>query len=187
MSYLGHKILYAILNRRDDIFAERVYAPCHETGELLRKHGVSLATLESDTPIGGTHMFAFAITHELCYTNVLYMLDLAGIPLRTADRGEDLFRWPLVVVGGGCAIAAEPLTPFIDVMLLGEGEELVPEFCDLVIRARTEGWTRSRLFREAVRIPGVYVPSFYAHDAEGRLASLYPDLPGPRATDHGRL
>lgn len=179
MSYLGHKILYAILNRRDDIFAERVYAPCHETGELLRKHGVSLATLESDTPIGGTHMFAFAITHELCYTNVLYMLDLAGIPLRTADRGEDLFRWPLVVAGGGCAIAAEPLTPFIDVMLLGEGEELVPEFCDLVIRARTEGWTRSRLFREAVRIPGVYVPSFYAHDAEGRLASLYPDLPVP--------
>lgn len=187
MSYLGHKILYAILNRRDDIFAERVYAPCHETGELLRKHGVSLATLESDTPIGGTHMFAFAITHELCYTNVLYMLDLAGIPLRTADRGEDLFRWPLVVVGGGCAIAAEPLTPFIDVMLLGEGEELVPEFCDLVIRARTEGWTRSRLFREAVRIPRRLCPVVLCARRRRQACISLPRFARPRATDHGRL
>ena len=78
MSYLGHKILYTILNNREDIFAERVYAPCRETGRLLREHGVSLATLESDTDIVKTHMFAFAITHELCFTNVLYMLELSG-------------------------------------------------------------------------------------------------------------
>lgn len=97
MSYLGHKILYTILNNREDIFAERVYAPCRETGRLLREHGVSLATLESDTDIVKTHMFAFAITHELCFTNVLYMLELSGIPLRAADRGDDLFRWPLIV------------------------------------------------------------------------------------------
>ncbi len=179
MSYLGHKILYAILNGREDIFAERVYAPCRDTGKLLRKNNVPLATLESDTPIGKTHMFAFAITHELCYTNVLYMLDLAGIPLRAANRGEDLFRWPLVVAGGGCAIVAEPLAPFIDVMLLGEGEDLLPEFCDLLIQARREGWTRSRLFRAAVHIPGVYIPSFYTHDAAGRPAPIYPDLPPP--------
>lgn len=97
MSYLGHKILYTILNNREDIFAERVYAPCRENRRLLREHGVSLATLESDTDIVKTHMFAFAITHELCFTNVLYMLELSGIPLRAADRGDDLFRWPLIV------------------------------------------------------------------------------------------
>ena len=130
MSYLGHKILYTILNNREDIFAERVYAPCRETGRLLHEHGVSLATLESDTDIVKTHMFAFAITHELCFTNVLYMLELSGIPLRAADRGDDLFRWPLIVAGGGCAIASEPLAPFMDLMLLGEGEEMVPELCD---------------------------------------------------------
>ena len=81
MSYLGHKILYTILNNREDIFAERVYAPCRETGRLLREHGVSLATLESDTDIVKTHMFAFAITHELCFTNVLYMLELSAPPI----------------------------------------------------------------------------------------------------------
>lgn len=115
--------------------------PAGETGRLLREHGVSLATLESDTDIVKTHMFAFAITHELCFTNVLYMLELSGIPLRAADRGDDLFRWPLIVAGGGCAIASEPLAPFMDLMLLGEGEEMVPELCDLVIKARGEGWS----------------------------------------------
>ena len=179
MSYLGHKILYTILNNREDIFAERVYAPCRETGRLLREHGVSLATLESDTDIVKTHMFAFAITHELCFTNVLYMLELSGIPLRTADRGDDLFRWPLIVAGGGCAIASEPLAPFMDLMLLGEGEEMVPELCDLVIKARGEGWSRSRLIEEAVNIPGVYAPSLYTHDANGVLTPLKPDLPTP--------
>ena len=172
MSYLGHKILYTILNNREDIFAERVYAPCRETGRLLREHGVSLATLESDTDIVKTHMFAFAITHELCFTNVLYMLELSGIPLRAADRGDDLFRWPLIVAGGGCAIASEPLAPFMDLMLLGEGEEMVPELCDLVIKAREEGWSRSRLIEEAVNIPGVYAPSLYTHDANGVLTPL---------------
>lgn len=179
MSYLGHKILYAILNNREDIFAERVYAPCRETGRLLREHGVSLATLESDTDIVKTHMFAFAITHELCFTNVLYMLELSGIPLRAAERGDDLFRWPLIVAGGGCAIASEPLAPFMDLMLLGEGEEMVPELCDLIIKAREEGWSRSRLIGEAVNIPGVYAPSLYTHDANGVLAPLKPDLPTP--------
>ena len=179
MSYLGHKILYTILNNREDIFAERVYAPCRETGRLLREHGVSLATLESDTDIVKTHMFAFAITHELCFTNVLYMLELSGIPLRAADRGDDLFRWPLIVAGGGCAIASEPLAPFMDLMLLGEGEEMVPELCDLVIKAREEGWSRSRLIEEAVNIPGVYAPSLYTHDANGVLTPLKPDLPTP--------
>ena len=107
------------------------------------------------------------------------MLELSGIPLRAADRGDDLFRWPLIVAGGGCAIASEPLAPFMDLMLLGEGEEMVPELCALVIKAREEGWSRSRLIEEAVNIPGVYAPSLYTHDANGVLTPLKPDLPTP--------
>ena len=179
MSYLGHKILYAILNDRQDIYAERVYAPCRETGALLREHGTLLATLESDTPILKTHMFAFAITHELCYTNVLYMLELAGIPLRSADRGETLEDWPLVVAGGGCAIASEPLAAFVDVFLLGEGEELVPEFCTLLMQARAEKWTRQAFYAAAVAIPGVYVPSLFTHDDKGHVRPVREDLPVP--------
>ncbi len=179
MSYLGQKILYGILNEREDIAAERVFAPSPEAGDLLRAHGVPLATLESDTPLGETDLLGFAVTHELCFTNVLYMLDLAGIPLRRSDRGEDLAACPLIAAGGGCAISAEPLAPFMDLMLLGEGEAMLPELCDLLIRAREAGWTRSRLIREATAIPGVYAPGLYTHDAEGRLTPLFPDTPRP--------
>lgn len=179
MSYLGQKILYGILNGRDDIAAERVFAPSPEAGELLRGHGVPLATLESDTPLGKIDLLGFAVTHELCFTNVLYMLDLAGIPLRSAARDEDLAACPLVVAGGGCAISAEPLAPFMDLMLLGEGEAMLPELCDLLIRAREAGWPRSRLIREATAIPGVYAPSLYTHDAAGGVTPLSADTPRP--------
>lgn len=180
MSYLGHKILYTILNDREDIFAECVYAPYREIGRLLREHGVSPATPESDTDIVEIHMFAFAITHELCFTNALYMLELSGIPLRAADRGDDLFRWPLIAAGDGCAIVSEPLAPFMDLMLLGEDEKTVPELCDLVAKTREEGWSRSRLIEEAVNTPGVYTLSLYTHDANGVLTPLRPSLSTPR-------
>lgn len=179
MSYLGQKILYDILNRRADLAAERVFAPSPEAGALLREHGVPLATLETDTPLGKVGLLGFAVTHELCFTNVLYMLELAGIPLRTADRGESLLQWPLVVAGGGCAISAEPLAPFMDLMLLGEGEALLPELCDLLLRAREEKWSRSVFIRQAVSLSGVYAPSLYTHDAEGRISPLVGDLPKP--------
>lgn len=179
MSYLGQKILYSILNERADIAAERVFAPSLEAGELLRRHGVPLATLESDTPLGKTDLLGFAVTHELCFTNVLYMLDLAGIPLRGAARDEDLAACPLVVAGGGCAISAEPLAPFMDLMLLGDGEAMLPELCDLLIRAREAGWPRSRLIREATAIPGVYAPSLFTHDAAGTVTPIFPDTPRP--------
>ncbi len=179
MSYLGQKILYGVLNSRPEFLAERVFAPCPEAGALLRRHGLSLATLESDTPLTRTDLIGFSITHELCFTNVLYMLDLAGIPLRAADRGDD-FTWPLVVAGGGCAVAAEPLAPFMDAMLLGDGESLLPDVCDLRLTAKVEGWSRSRTLEEAARIPGVYVPSLFAEpEGGGVLQPVLPDLPRP--------
>ncbi|MBR5734153.1 MAG: TIGR03960 family B12-binding radical SAM protein, partial [Desulfovibrionaceae bacterium] len=182
MSYLGQKILYSILNDRSDMLAERVYAPQPEAGELLRKYHLELATLESDTPLGKTHLLGFAITHELCYTNVLYMLDLAGIPFRAADRLEaGLDEYPIVAAGGGCTTAAEPLAPFMDLMMLGDGETLLPDVCELLKKARSEGWSRAQYLRAAAFIPGVYVPGLYAPSQgdPARLIPLCPDLPRP--------
>lgn len=179
MSYLGQKILYSILNDREDCVAERVFAPLPEAAALLREYELPLATLESDTPLARTHLVGFSITHELCYTNILYMLDLAGIPFRSADRArqDDLLAWPVVVAGGGCAVACEPVAPFMDAILLGDGETLLPDFCSLLARARQEGWRRSRFLREAMNIPGVYVPEFFAEDPEDPSV-VRPVLPG---------
>ncbi len=182
MSYLGQKILYSILNDRSDILAERVYAPQLETAKLLREYHLDLATLESDTPLGKTHFLGFAITHELCYTNVLYMLDLADIPFRAADRLEaGLGEYPIVAAGGGCTTAAEPLAPFMDLMMLGDGESLLLDVCELLKKARKENWPRSRYLRAAAEIPGVYVPGLYIPSKENptRLLPIEPDLPRP--------
>ena len=118
MSYLGQKILYGIVNSEPRWWAERVMAPELEVAEILRAHAAPLATLESDTPLAHMHCLSFSITHELCYTNVLYMLDLAGIPLRSRERPQDLRACPLVIAGGGALLSAEPLTPFMDMMVL---------------------------------------------------------------------
>ncbi|MDE5878559.1 MAG: B12-binding domain-containing radical SAM protein, partial [Desulfovibrio sp.] len=104
MSYLGQKILYGIVNARDSWWAERVMAPDRAAAAILREHGAPLSTLESDTPLARMDCVAFSITHELCYTNVLYMLDLAGIPLRHEDRPDDLGACPLVMAGGGALL-----------------------------------------------------------------------------------
>ncbi len=156
MSYLGQKILYGIINNNPAWYAERVFAPCREAAGILREHKVPLATLESDTPLAALDFIGFSITHELCYTNVLLMLDLAGIPFRPADRGPE---FPLIVAGGGCTVACEPLAPFMDMMFLGEGEESMAELLQLVEKSKFEGWEREKLLSKAVNIPGVYVPA----------------------------
>lgn len=178
MSYLGQKILYGIVNSHEHWWAERVMAPEREAGDILRQHGCPLGTLESGTPLRDLHCLSFSITHELCYTNVLYMLELGNIPLRTADRPQDLRQCPLVIAGGGALLSAEPLAPFIDLMVLGDGEESLPDVLRLLEQALDEGWTRDRCLEEARHIHGVYIPSFFTPDAEGRLQ--------PRFADHAR-
>ena len=179
MSYLGQKILYNLLNARPGTIAERVFAPCRETAALLRERNVPLATLESDTPLAEMDLIGFSITHELCYTNVLYMLDLGGIPLRAEDRARSGQTWPLILAGGGCTLAAEPLAPFVDAMLLGEGEEALPEVTDLLAEARAQGLDRPAVLRRLARIPGIYVPELFAPGDRGELVPLEPDLPRP--------
>lgn len=179
MSYLGQKILYGIVNAHAAWWAERVMAPDRAAADILRQYGAPLCTLESDTPLGHMDCVAFSITHELCYTNVLYMLDLAGIPLRHAARSEDLGACPLVIAGGGAALGAEPMAPFMDLMVLGDGEESLPDILRLLERARAQGWTRSRLLEEARHIPGVYVPSFFTQGEAGVLTPRYADHARP--------
>lgn len=179
MSHLGSKILYGIVNERPGWWAERCYEPDADACAILRQRGVPLATLESDTPLGKTAFLGFSITHELCYTDVLNMLDLAGIPLRTKDRPEDLRACPLVTAGGGAALSAEPMAPFLDLVVLGDGEETVPELLEALEDARAENMPRSIFLRRASQIPGVYAPSLFVEGPEGKYVARGLDVPRP--------
>lgn len=165
MSYLGQKILYSIVNKRPEFWAERVYSPDVEAAAVLREHGVPLATLESDTPLGRLDAVAFHITHELCYTNVLLMLDLAGIPLRAEHRDES---HPLVMAGGGAVFNAEPLAPFMDIMVLGDGEVVLCELMAEIARSKREKIGRRELLSRLKDLPGVYVPAFFEFQGVGK-------------------
>jgi radical SAM family uncharacterized protein/radical SAM-linked protein len=173
MSYLGQRILYHHVNADRRFWAERVFMPSLEVCRILREQRAPLATLESDTPLHDMDCLAFSLTHELCYTNILAMLDLGGIPLRAADRDDS---HPLILAGGGCSFNAEPVAPFFDVMVLGDGEEILPQVLERMSRAGQRGRSRAELLDELRTIPGVYVPSFFAFREPGR--ELEPLVPG---------
>lgn len=172
MSYLGQKILYSIVNARPQWQAERVMAPEPEAAAIMREHGVALATLESDTPLAKMAAVCFSVTHELCYTDILHMLDLSAIPLRQKERCQDLRQCPIVIAGGGAMLGAEPLTPFLDLVALGDGEEMLPEILEKLQMARENGLTRQQFLELASDIPGVYVPSLFAEQPDGSLKPL---------------
>jgi radical SAM family uncharacterized protein/radical SAM-linked protein len=161
-SHLGLQILYDLLNRRDDVAAERAYAPWVDLERLLRARGLPLVSLESHLPLRDFHVVGFSLQYELTYTNLVTMLELGGIPLRAAARGAGD---PLVVAGGPCAFNPEPLAPFLDAVVLGDGEEVVGEIVDAV-----KAWDRrdrAALLRAVAGIPGCYVPALFApHHAE---------------------
>ncbi len=157
MSHLGMKILYSQFNARDDIWCERVFAPWVDFEEVMRQNDIPLFALESRDSIKDFDIIGFTLQYELSYTNVLNMLDLAGIPLKSADRKG---LAPLVVAGGPCACNPEPLADFIDLFFLGEGEEVDLEVIDLYKKYGKNG-DKQAFLREAAQIPGVYVPSLY--------------------------
>jgi radical SAM family uncharacterized protein/radical SAM-linked protein len=175
MSYLGQKILAQAVNEREGLFAERVYAPCTEVAAILREHGAPLATLETDTPLAQMDAVAFSLTHELCYTNVLYMLELARIPLRAAER-LDTWDWPVVMAGGGACYNPEPVAEFLDLCVIGDGEAILPELVERIAAARRQGRPKAELLRELADLPGVYVPSLFAWDGPG--CAVRPLVPG---------
>ena len=178
MSYLGQKIIYGLVNSKPHWLAERVMAPEKETGELLRAKKIPLATIETDTNLKDLDCVGFSITHELAYTNVLYMLDLAQIPLRSLDRSASLDQCPLIVAGGGAVISAEPLAPFIDLMVLGDGEETFPKILTLLEDAKKKNLSRLEFLKEAQYIKGAYVPSFFDMQ-NGHMVKKEPNMATP--------
>ena len=173
MSNLGLKILYEILNRRDDIAAERVYAPWLDMEEEMRRRDIPLFSLETFREVSSFDILGFSLQYELLITNTLNMLDLAGLPLHAAERTDEQ---PFVIGGGPCVYNTEPIADFFDFFVLGDGEEIVVEVCDALIAWKKEGRPDGRrgFLRRAARIPGVYVPSFYApeYDAQGMFTGL---------------
>jgi radical SAM family uncharacterized protein/radical SAM-linked protein len=173
MSHLGFAILYHVLNALEGVAAERVYAPWPDMEEHLRAAGAPLVSLESERPLGQFDIVGFTLQYELSYSNILNMLDLAGIPRRRGDRDENA---PLIVVGGPCAFNPEPLADFIDCAVIGDGEEAVVELCEAVRASRAAGESRDLLLERLAAIEGIYVPSLFAVDyrEDGRLAAIRP-------------
>ena len=159
MSHLGMKILYSQFNSRDDIWCERVFAPWIDAEKVMLENNIPLFALESHDPIMDFDFIGFTLQYELSFSNVLNMLKLAGVPLKTKDRTD--WSTPVVVAGGPCACNPEPLADFIDIFFLGEGEEVDLEVIDLYKKAKNEGKSKSEFLKMAACIEGVYVPSLY--------------------------
>ena len=174
MSNLGVRILYGLMNELPGVWCERVFAPWGDMEAELRQNHIPLYALESGDSVGGFDIVAFSIGYEMAYPAVLNMLDLSGIPLRSADRGDALK--PLVIAGGTAMYNAEPLADFIDLACIGEGEEELPELLTLYRKAKREGWDKPRFLRAAAKIQGIYVPSLYdvAYNSDGTIAAITP-------------
>lgn len=185
MSHLGMKILYALANRREDTWCERVFAPWVDMEDLMRREGVPLFALESGDPIAAFDVLGFTLQYELSYTNVLNMLDLAGIPLRAEDRPS---LTPLIIGGGPCACNPEPMAPFFDLFLPGEGEEVLGDVLDLLKACKARGDAKQTFFEMAAEIDGVYVPSLYetSYNDDGTV-NAYTAIPPAPATVKKRL
>ena len=185
MSYLGLQILYHELNKRENIYCQRVFSPAVDMEEMMRAENVPLMSLETKMPIRDMDIVGFTLQYEMSFTTVLNMLDLAQIPVIAAERGED---YPIVIAGGPCAFNPEPLADFIDVFLIGDGEALLPEFVEKYIECKKQGMSKADFLREASKMQGVYVPSLYTaeYDEDGtikELCKLYDEaqLPVTRA------
>lgn len=171
MSHLGIKILYHLLNQRDEVAAERVYAPWWDMEEKMRKEDIPLFTLENKAAVNSFDILGFTLQYELSYTNLLNILDLANLPLRSRHRGSDD---PLVIAGGPCASNPEPLAPFIDLFLLGEAEAAIEEIIDEYLLAQEKDKNREELLKELAALDGVYVPRFYSieYNEEGTVSEI---------------
>ncbi len=181
MSNLGMRILYGVLNEEEDVWCERVYDPWVDLQEKMKEHGIPLTACESGDELTAFDMLGFTLQYEMSYTNVLNMLSLAGIPLRSSERDDS---FPIIIGGGPCAYNPEPVADFFDLFNIGEGEEMLPELCRLYIKMKDEGrYNKADYLHEAARsIGGIYVPSLYdvSYNADGTINSYtpkYDDIP----------
>ncbi|WHH58160.1 TIGR03960 family B12-binding radical SAM protein [Petroclostridium sp. X23] len=171
MSHLGMKILYHMLNDRNDVYCERVFAPWVDMEQKMRENNIPLFALESGDAIHQFDFIGFTLQYEMSYTNIVNMLDLADVPLRSSDRGE---AHPIICAGGPCAYNPEPLADIIDFFMMGEGEEVLNEVMDLYIQCKKSGSGRMDFLEKISGIEGVYVPQFYKveYNEDGTVASF---------------
>ena len=180
MSNLGSRLLYNALNRMDNVWCERVYAPWEDMEAQMRENNIPLYALESFDPVKEFDFLGITLQYELCYTTAINCLELAGMPLLAADRGEE---FPIVVGGGPCTYNAEPLADFFDVFSIGEGEEALCEMVQLYIEMKKSGeYTKAAFLRRLASVEGFYVPSLYdvTYNEDGTIKAytpLYDDVP----------
>ena len=179
MSYLGLQILYNVLNKKQNIYCQRVFAPAADMEELMRQENVPLMTLETKTPIKEMDFVGFTLQYEMSYSTVLNMLELGGIPLYSKERGEED---PIIAAGGPCAYNPEPLADFIDLFVIGDGEKALPELLEKHIQCKRKGMCKADFLKEACKMEGVYVPSLYEpeYNPDGtinKLCKLYDGAP----------
>lgn len=180
MSHLGTRILYHTINQREDAYCERAFAPWPDMEKELRDNNISLYSLETKTPLNEFDMIGFTLQYEMSYTNILNMLDMSGINIRSKDRGNDD---PIIMAGGPCAYNPEPLYDVIDFFQLGEGEEMMNDIMDVYVRHKKSGkWDKQAYLREISHIRGIYVPSLYdvSYNEDGTIKEFkpkYDDVP----------
>ncbi|MCI8887885.1 MAG: TIGR03960 family B12-binding radical SAM protein [Hungatella sp.] len=176
MSHLGIQILYDMFNRREDVYCERVYSPWTDLDKIMRRENIPLFALESQEPVKSFDFLGITLQYEMCYTNVLQILDLSQIPLHSRDRGE---TDPVVIGGGPCAYNPEPLAEFFDLFYIGEGETVYYQLLDAYLDNKKQGKGRLEFLEKAARIPGIYVPAFYdaAYYEDGTIKAFTPNNP----------
>ena len=177
MSHLGIQILYDMFNQRDDIWCERVYSPWPDLDKIMREQNIPLFALESQDPVKNFDFLGITIQYEMCYTNILQILDLSGIPMQAGDRTEDD---PIVIGGGPCAYNPEPLAQFFDLFYIGEGETVYFNLMDVYKENKANGGSREDFLKKAAQIPGIYVPSLYqvSYHEDGTIAAFQPTEEG---------
>ncbi|MCR4755415.1 MAG: TIGR03960 family B12-binding radical SAM protein [Lachnospiraceae bacterium] len=173
MSHLGMQILYGMFNGFADVWCERVFSPWTDLDNIMRDRNIPLFTLESQTPVKDMDFLGITIQYEMCYTNILQVLDLSGFPLRAADRGKED---PIVIGGGPCTYNPEPIADFFDIFYIGEGETRYRELLDLYKEYKAKGWSRYEFLHKASMLGGMYVPMLYdvAYNDDGTIASFTP-------------
>ena len=181
MSHLGIQILYDMFNRREDVYCERVYSPWTDLDRLMREKKIPLFALESQDPVKDFDFLGITLQYEMCYTNVLQILDLSQIPLHASERTDE---YPIVIGGGPCAYNPEPLADFFDLFYIGEGETVYDQLLDAYKKNKTNGGTRHDFLEMAARIPGIYVPAFYdvTYNEDGTIRSFLPNNPNAKET-----
>ena len=179
MSHLGIQILYSMFNAREDIYCERVYSPWMDLDPILREQKIPLFTLETQEPVKNFDFLGITLQYEMCYTNVLQVLELSGIPLHTWERTEED---PIVIGGGPCAYNPEPLADFFDLFYIGEGETVYFDLIDAYEKNKENGGSRQAFLEMAAQIPGIYVPAFYdvTYNEDGTIASFKPNNPNAK-------